>query len=177
MTWGAAFYNSPGLSKGRFVPESRVWGCFVGINACGQGKHLPSLAGHCWRELSSPQHSYCCYNAHIHLNWLQREGEKTRTVNNNSVNCHQWSEQYYRSLLNHRMNMLRNFFFSLKPCVVGRDGSPICSCPSLIWEASAGLSFLPSAPHVLAAEPDHPEILTLLNLSAMKQPGPGERGK
>lgn len=105
-------------------------------------------------------------------------GRNTHTVNNKSVNCHQWSEQYYRSLLNHRMNVLRSFSFSLKPCVIGRDRGPICSCPSHIREAWAGLSFLPSHDkHPMTAQPDHPEILTLLNLSTMKQPGPGERGK
>lgn len=115
--------------------------------------------------------------AHIYLKWLQiqRERKKKHTVNNNT-NCHQWSEQCYKHLFDNRMSLLRNFPFSL-PCVIGRDRGPVCSCPSLIREAWAGLSLLPSAPHILTAWPDNPEILTLLKLPTMKQPGPGGRGE
>lgn len=87
------------------------------------------------------------------------KGKKTHTVNNN-INCHQWSEQCYKSLLDHRISMLTNFPFSLKPCVIGRDRGPVCSCPSCMTEAWTGLSLLPPAPHILTAQPDHPEMPT-----------------
>lgn len=69
---------------------------------------------------------------------------------NNNINCHQWSGKCYKSLLNHRMSMLRKFPFSLKPCVIGRDESPASPCPSHVREAWAGLSMgLQTAPAAL----------------------------
>lgn len=68
---------------------------------------------------------------------------------NNNINCHQWSGQSYKSLLNHRMSMLRKFPFSLKHCVIGRDESTASPCPH-IREAWAGLSMgLQTAPAAL----------------------------
>jgi len=105
-----------------------------------------------------------------------KEKKKTQPVNNN-INCHQWSEQCYKSFLNHRMSMLRKFPFSLKPYVTGRDRGPIGSSCCCTGEAWAGLFLLPSAPHILTAQPAHSEMLTLLSLPTTTQPGPGGRGE
>ena len=80
-----------------------------------------------------------------------KEKKKTQPVNNN-INCHQWSEQCYKSFLNHRMSMLWKFPFSLKPYVTGRDRGPIGSSCCCTGEAWAGLFLLPSAPHILTAQ-------------------------
>lgn len=58
-----------------------------------------------------------------------------------SVQCYKnsLSQQCCKSLLNHRMSMLRKLSCSLKPCVTGGDESPACPCPSHTKEAWARL--------------------------------------
>lgn len=148
MIWGVSFSNSLGLSKSKFVLESRVRGC-IGWNAHGQMKQLLSrglCAGECFFPAAFTLLLLYTHPSEVARNTKEKKKKPPVCKKKTNINCHQWSEQCYKSLLNHRMSMLRMFPFSLKPCVTGRDRCPLCSCPSCIREAWSGLSLLLSRP-------------------------------
>lgn len=110
-------------------------------SAHGQTKQLLSLAGHCMLESALFPAAFTLLLLHTHPSEVapntKGRKKKTQPVNNN-INCHQWSEQCCKSLLNHRMSMLRKFPFSLKPCY--RQGQRSCMFLSLLHQGSLGRS-------------------------------------
>lgn len=150
-----------------------VAGCFVGINACGPGRHLPSLAGHCWRQFSSPQHSHCCYNAHIHLNWLQREGEKPHTGNNKCK-----FPSVLRTLLQKspqaQNEHAEKFLFFLKTLWYGQGQRSLLFL-SLSHQGSLSRSVLSPLSTPCPDSITRPSWNSDIAGSTTKQPGPGER--
>lgn len=148
MTWGVSFSSSLGLSEGTFIPESGGRGCTVVRSAHGQMKQLLSLVGHCVLESALFPAAFtllllCTHPSEVAPNTKGRGKKKKKQPVNNNINCHQWSEQCYKSLLDHRMSMLRKFPFSLKLCVIGRDRGPVCSCPSCIEKLGQVCPFSP----------------------------------
>lgn len=129
--WSGVFHSpTPSVSAKANLFLRVEWGGVLG-EKCPWPDEAASQQGFvCWRVLlPCSVHFAAVIHASIWSGSKYKGKEKPVCKKKTNISCHQWSEQCYKSLLTHRMSTLRMFSFSLKPCVTGREGCLLCSCP------------------------------------------------